>query len=186
MGRHHIASGFQCGKYVNLAVMLSRIFAILLSLSFFAIFGDTSFGDSLAGRVPAKAQRGATQGSVLLEKKEVSLLEDKAYYDALLAKVNGAKSNVLISMYLFTTTGRKENSANKIKEALVKAAKRGVHVKVLLELEGGQSSSLNKENRHTADGLTKGGGERYFDLPRQRTHVKAVVIDSRYTFIGSH
>ncbi|MDZ4384770.1 MAG: phospholipase D-like domain-containing protein, partial [Nitrospirota bacterium] len=128
----------------------------------------------------------AAQGSVLLEKREVSLLENKAYFDALLARINGAQSGILISMYIFKTTSKANSSANKIKEALIKAARRGVHVKVLLEIEGGQSSSLNKENRYTADGLTKGGVKVYFDSPGRRTHTKAIVIDGRYTFIGSH
>lgn len=167
-----MASGFHGRKYANLAVMVNRIFAILLALSF--LF------PSLVLSEPAK--------NIQLRAMEsrVSLLEDKAYFDALLNRVNGAKSNILISMYIFKTTGRKENPANKIKEALNKAAKRGVNVEVLLEVEDKQSSSLNKENRHTADGLTKGGVKVYFDSPRQRTHVKAVVIDGRYTFIGSH
>lgn len=125
------------------------------------------------------------QGKVRDDHK-ITILEDRRYFDVLLNKINTAKKDILISMYIFKTTGRKESTANKIKEALIKAAKRGVHVKVLLELEGGRSSTLNKENRHTADGLTKGGVKVYFDSPRQRTHVKAVVIDNRYTFIGSH
>ncbi len=172
------ASGFYRCKYANLAVMLSRIFAALFALYLLASFGDTSFSETITRSVPEKSQRGATQGSVLLE--------DNAYFDALLDKVNGAKSNILISMYIFKTTSKESSSANQIKRALVRAAKRGVHIKVLLELEGGRSSSLNKENRYTADGLIKGGAEVYFDSPGKRTHTKAIVIDGRYTFIGSH
>ena len=167
-----LASGFNGRKYANLAVMVNRIFAILLALSFLL--------PSLVLSEPAKnVQLRAMESRVII-------LEDNAYFDALLYKVNGAKSNILISMYIFKTTGRKENTANKIKEALIQAEKRGVHVKVLLELEDRRSSSLNKENRHTADGLTKGGVKVSFDSPGKRTHAKAVVIDSRYTFIGSH
>jgi len=166
------ASGFHRCKYANLAVMLNRIFAILLTLSFLL--------PSLVLSEPAKnVQPRAIESRVII-------LEDKAYFDALLDKINGAKSNILISMYIFKTTSKENSSANKIKEALIKAVKRGVHVKVLLELESGRSSSLNKENRHTADGLTKGGVKVSFDSPGKRTHAKAVVIDSRYTFIGSH
>lgn len=167
-----MASGFHRCKYAKLAVMLNRIFAILLVLSFF-----------LPSLVLSEPQKN---GQPRAMEDRVIILEDKTYFNALLDKVNRAKSSILISMYIFKTTGRKENTANKIKESLIQAAKRGVNVKVLLELEDRRSSSLNKENRHTADKLAKGGVKTYFDSPRQRTHVKAVVIDSRYTFIGSH
>ena len=167
-----MASGFHGGKYANLAVMLSRIFAIFLALSFL-----------LPSLVLSEPQKNVP---LRVMEDRVIILEDKAYFDALLDKVNGAKSNILISMYIFKTTSKESSSANQIKKALVKAAKRGVHVKVLLELEGGRSSSLNKENRYTADGLMKGGVKVYFDSPGRRTHTKAIVIDGRYTFIGSH
>ena len=152
--------------------MTNRKFVILLVLFLF-------LPSHVLGEPPKNVLLRATESRVII-------LEDKAYFNALLDKVNGAKSNILISMYIFKTTGRKENTANKIKEALIQAEKRGVHVKVLLELEDRRSSSLNKENRHTADGLTKGGVKVSFDSPGKRTHAKAVVIDSRYTFIGSH
>ncbi len=181
-----MVSGFQRCRYAKLVAMLNRIFVTSLALSLLAIFGDTSFGDSLTGSVPSKSPAGITQESVCLEKREVSLLENKAYFDALLGKINGARSEILISMYIFKTTSKEKSAANKIKDALVKAAKRGVQVKVLLEVEGGRSSSLNKENRYTAAALTRGGVKVYFDSLGKRTHTKVIVIDNRYTFIGSH
>lgn len=170
--RHYMASGFHRCKYANLAVMLNRIFASLLALSFL-----------LPSGVLSEPQKNVPLKTI---ESRVILLENKAYFDALLDKINGARSDILISMYIFRTTSKEKSAANKIKDALVKAAKRGVHVKVLLEVEGGRSSSLNKENRYTAAALTKGGVKVYFDSPGKRTHTKAIVIDDRYTFIGSH
>ena len=89
-------------------------------------------------------------------------------------------------MYVFKTTGKGTNSANRVKDALIRASKRGVNVKVLLELEEGNSSTLNEENRYTADRLSSGGVKVYFDSPQRRTHAKLVVIDKKYSFIGSH
>src|SRR3972149_7833849 len=167
-----MASGFYRRIYDNLTAMTNRKFVILLVLFLF-------LPSLVLGEPPKNVQLRAIESRVII-------LEDKAYFDALLDKVNGAKSNILISMYIFKTTSKESSSANQIKKALVKAAKRGVLVKVLLELEGGRSSSLNKENRYTADGLIKGGVKVYFDSPGKRTHTKAIVIDNRYTFIGSH
>ena len=89
-------------------------------------------------------------------------------------------------MYVFKTTGGRTNPASIIKDALIKAAQRGVAIKVLLERESGPESTINSENEYTARRLAKGGVTVYFDSPRERTHAKAIVIDSRYTFIGSH
>lgn len=89
-------------------------------------------------------------------------------------------------MYVFTTSGRKTNTANRIKDTLIRAAKRGLLVRVLLEREDGEESSLNQENEYTGKELSEGGVKVYFDSPHRRTHVKAIVIDNRYTFIGSH
>lgn len=118
--------------------------------------------------------------------EDIIVLEDRDYFDALLNKISNAKRDILISMYIFKTTGKRTSSANRVKDALIRAAKRGANVKVLLEQEDEQDSSINSENEYTAMRLVKGGVSVYFDSPRKRTHVKAIVIDGRYTFIGSH
>ncbi len=163
---------FSTRYYANLICMLNRVFAILIVVSFL---------------VPAYVyceQPAGGPGSA--ELSGIYVLEDSRYLDTLLDHIRKSQSNILISMYIFKTTGKKTSAANKVKDALVKAAKRGVKVKVLLEIEDGRSSTLNEENRLTADKLEKGGVKVYFDSPSRRTHVKAIVIDDRYTFIGSH
>src|SRR4030066_1114179 len=163
---------FRTRYYANLICMINMLLTILVVLSLL---------------VPAcgySEQQGVGPGSV--EIKEIFVLEDNRYLDSLLDKINKSQSSVLVSMYIFKTTGKKTSASNKVKDTLIKAAKRGVTVKVILEVESGRSSTLNEENRLTADQLKKGGGKVYFDSPRKRTHVKAIVIDDRYTFIGSH
>ncbi len=137
----------------------------------------------LPSYVRSESQGG---GTVRLFDNGVLLLEDDRYLESILNQIKQSQSSILISMYLFKTTGSKTSAANKVKDALIKAAKRGVKVKVLLEVEDGRASALNEENRITAGKLKKGGVQVFFDSPRRRTHVKAIVIDERYTFIGSH
>ncbi|MCC6542902.1 MAG: phospholipase [Nitrospirae bacterium] len=152
--------------------MIKRLIAILLAVSFL---------------FPAFAcSEQQTLGPVSPEGNGVLVLEDSRYLDSLLDKINQAQSGILVSMYIFKTTGKKKSASNKVKDALIKAAKRGVKVKVILEEEEGNSSSLNNDNRITAGKLTNGGVKVFFDSPNRRTHVKAIVIDDRYTFIGSH
>lgn len=118
--------------------------------------------------------------------KGTTVLEDKEYFDALLSHIDNSKDEIIVSMYVFKTSGKSSNYADRIKSALIKASKRGVDVRVLLELEDERGSSLNAGNEQTARDLDRGGVKVFFDSPKQRTHVKAVVIDGRYTFIGSH
>lgn len=152
--------------------MINRFVTILVVLSLF---------------IPAYVGSEQQEGSrVSAEGNGIDVLEDNRYLDSLLDQIRKSQSHILISMYIFKTTGKKTSAANKVKDALTKAAKRGVKVKVILEVEDGRASTLNEENRLTADKLKKGGVKVYFDSPRRRTHVKAIVIDDRYTFIGSH
>ena len=167
-----LAYRFRTRNYANLVCMINRLITILVVLSLL-----------LPAYVRSEQQ---ASGPTPTEEKGVFLLEDNRYLDSLLDQIKKSQSNILISMYIFKTTGKKTSAANKVKDALIKAAKRGVKVKVLLEVEDGRSSTLNEENRLTAANLEKGGIKVYFDSPRRRTHVKAIVIDDRYTFIGSH
>ncbi len=152
--------------------MINRLFTMLVVLSLL-----------LPAYVHSEPQ---ASGPAHIEGNGIFVLEDNRYLDSLLDQIKKSQSNILISMYIFKTSGKKTSAANKVKDALIKAAKRWVKVKVLLEVEDGTSSTLNEENRLTADKLEKGGVKVYFDSPRRRTHVKAIVIDDRYTFIGSH
>lgn len=158
--------------------MLKRVFAILLIL-FLLLPAYVLSEQQLKGQRP---KGHVHEGSV----PDSTLLEDAEYFNKLIQRLNESKSNILVSMYIFKTTGSRSNAANKVRDALTTAAKRGINVKVLLESEDERSSSLNEENRSTADSLVQGGVNVYFDSPHRRTHVKAVVIDDRYTFIGSH
>jgi phosphatidylserine/phosphatidylglycerophosphate/cardiolipin synthase-like enzyme len=55
-------------------------------------------------------------------------------------------------------------------------------------LEGGRdaTSSVDQDNRETAQRLRRAGIDVSFDSPRRTNHTKAVVIDRTYTFLGSH
>src|SRR4030065_2117412 len=74
-------------------------------------------------------------GPVSTEVNGVFVLEDNRYLDSLLDQIKKSQSSILVSMYIFKTTGKKTSASNKVKDALIKAAKRGIKVKVLLEVE---------------------------------------------------
>lgn len=149
------------------------LIVLIIFLSGFIAFSDAS----------AKSRRHEVSQPSL---KGITVLEDKEYFDELLSHINNSKDEIIVSMYVFKTSGKSSNYADRIKVALIKASQRGVDVRVLLELEDERGSSLNAGNEQTARDLDRGGVKVFFDSPKQRTHVKAVVIDGRYTFIGSH
>ena len=161
-------------KYVNLPFMLRILYIVTLTL--FLIFTQ----------IPPVTGKSAEGIPVTSDKTGITILEDRKYFEVLLKRIDDADKDIIISMYIFKTTGKKVNSAIKVRDALINASGRGVVIKVLLEREDEKGSSLNYENEYTAKKLVNGGAAVYFESPGKRTHVKAVVIDGKYAFIGSH
>jgi len=116
---------------------------------------------------------------------QVVMLADQAYYDTLRAFINHAHREIDISMFLFKITKSPRNRAAIILNDLIKARKRQVTVKVLLE-KSGYDKDINKDNQRTARRLRRNGIEVRFDTPHITTHTKIVVIDHRFSFVGSH
>lgn len=115
-----------------------------------------------------------------------TLLRNQEYGDALVKGLRDARRSVICSFYLFKITEARNNRPRTIVAELIKAARRGVDVTVILETSNDLKDKLNDENRKTAALLTKGGVKVFFDLPGVTSHLKTAVIDSRYVFIGSH
>ena len=115
----------------------------------------------------------------------IRLLPDAAYYDALRPFLHQARKSIDICMFLFKITDSRQNLPAKIIRELIRAEKRGVRITVLLE-NSGYDEKLNKENHRVARILKKNRITVRFDTPKTTTHAKLVVIDQRFSFIGSH
>lgn len=115
-----------------------------------------------------------------------TLLRNQEYDDALLKAVGDARRSVIFSFYLFKVTESRNNRPRAIAAELIRAARRGVDVTVILERSNDTKDKLNDENRQTASLLTRGGVKVFFDSPSITSHLKTAVIDNRYVFIGSH
>ncbi len=74
---------------------------------------------------------------------------------------------------------------NQLVSELVKAKKRGVDIKVLLE-RSDYNDRLNKYNTKTRNRLKRKKIKVRFDSSLKQTHSKIVIIDGTWTFIGSH
>ena len=116
---------------------------------------------------------------------DVVVLANADYFPALLSKIRGAEANIGLSMFVFKTTESAKNRPSMVVEELISAAQRGVQVQVFLE-KSGYDEKLNATNQQTAEKLRKHGLEVTFDAPNITTHTKLVVIDQRFSFVGSH
>jgi len=146
---------------------LCRAFALLLALVFL-----------LAAVSPAKAWERGSATAILLKNRE--------YGDTLLRGVRDARSSILVSCYLFKITDFPGNIPRRIAGELMEARRRGVAVTVILEQSPEADDPLNRANLTTATLLSRNGIDVRFDSLHKTTHVKAVVIDDRYVYLGSH
>lgn len=113
----------------------------------------------------------------------IQLLADSDYYPALTTLIQGAVQSIDLAMFLFKAAGN--NRPALIAEELIKAGKRGVRVRVILE-NSGYDQKLNQANNSVAEKLKKNQVTVEFDSPERTAHAKIVVIDRRYCLLGSH
>lgn len=116
---------------------------------------------------------------------DILVLANDDYFPALLAKIHGARSNIDLAMFVFKTTKSAKDRPSKIIDALISAAQWGVLVRVFLE-KSGYDEQINATNELTAKRLRDNGIKVFFDSTNVTTHTKIVVIDGRYSFVGSH
>ncbi|MBN2514729.1 MAG: phospholipase [Deltaproteobacteria bacterium] len=116
----------------------------------------------------------------------VTLLKDTGYFPVILDMIDNAQAEIVMSFFLFKTNGYRGSYSDIFLQHLIKATTRGVIVTVILEREKESRSTLNEDNRDTARRLKEGGIHVCFDSPFTTTHTKVIVIDRRYTCLGSH
>lgn len=116
---------------------------------------------------------------------QVVMLPDEIYYSTLRSFIMHADREINISMFLFKTTKSPTNRAAALLKDLIAARQRGVKITLLLE-NSGYDKEINKDNRRTARILRKNNIKVRFESAETTTHTKIVVIDHRFSFVGSH
>jgi len=129
---------------------------------------------------PAHASGGKSHAATL------TMLPDEAFYDALSSGIRRARREIKGGFFLFKATGSQGNLPRALVDELVAARRRGVNVVIQLERDAPGGGSVYEQNRQTASLLGEGGVRVRFDGPKTTTHVKAMVIDGRYVYLGSH
>ncbi len=116
----------------------------------------------------------------------VTLLTDKDFFPALLDAIDGAEREIYISIFSFKAGVHPRSYPDRILAHLKKAVSRGVEVFVILEVADDPKNSLTAQNLKTKALLEEGGICVYLDSPKKTTHTKAMVVDQKKVFLGSH
>jgi competence ComEA-like helix-hairpin-helix protein len=140
---------------------------------------------AISGNPEQPSPPSQSPAKVKTSQGDVVVLANADYFPALLSKIQEAKADIGLTMFVFKTTKSPKNRPSMVVAELISAARRGVRVQVFLE-KSGYDEKLNVTNRQTADKLRKHGVKVTFDAPNITTHTKLVVIDQRFSFVGSH
>jgi phosphatidylserine/phosphatidylglycerophosphate/cardiolipin synthase-like enzyme len=116
----------------------------------------------------------------------IRLLTGSEYFFALRDAIDKAEHSIFVAIYLFKTDNHASNRATGVLNALLKAAKRGVKITVVMERSDDPEDFINRENEKTGRLLLQAGAKVYWDRPDRKLHIKAVVIDHHLIFLGSH
>ena len=117
---------------------------------------------------------------------KVTLLQDHKYYDALISGIRKARKEITGCFFLFKVSEHKSDQPMAIVTELIAAKKRGVRVSIELEQAASGKGTVYEQNRRAATLMSEAGIKVRFDAPKTTTHVKALVIDGRYVYMGSH
>jgi len=107
-------------------------------------------------------------------------LAGASYFQAVRTAISNAVLSIDIQMYfIIANPGDRYDPVSTLIDELIKAHKRGVKVRVVLE------DSKFKENQYAYTLLARNGIDVRFDTPRSLLHSKVVVVDRRICVVGS-
>ncbi len=112
----------------------------------------------------------------------LSLLHRGAeFFPALIHAIEAAQSEIYLETYIFAI----DDTANQVRDALIRAASRGVTVHVLVDWLGtGKSTVALLQAEFEPSGVHFVAFNPWFQRGIARTHRKIVVIDQRLAFLG--
>ena len=125
--------------------------------------------------------------SSFLFSAEIKPICDREYFPAVHSLLKNAKSSIYLIMHSIRYYDEHPgSSANLFCKDLIAAAKRGVDVKAIIEQSDLEMFADNSQrNRDVGYRLARGGVTVYLDPLETTTHCKLLVVDQKYTVIGS-
>lgn len=128
---------------------------------------------------------GLTLGTVV-EGNSVEVLEDRAYFDTLIAEIEAARCTVHFETFLW----KEGELGTRLAEAMVSRARAGVVVRLLLDANGtrGMGKAVEKRLEEAGCRLRKFHPWHLGNIGvyNERDHRKLAVIDGRAALLGGH
>ncbi len=125
------------------------------------------------------------QIALALPAKDVKPIPNRLYYPAVHELLKQAEKSIYIVMFeMFYYRKYPESLENQLVHDLIDAQKKGVNVEVILE-QGTFGRITRRNKREGGFMLSQAGIKVYFDSRSKTTHNKLIIVDERYTVIGS-
>ncbi len=161
---------------------MRAVFTVAVLLSFAAGFMSAE----------SISYHSSTGGTVIVSNDtKIMALNDRAYYPVAIEKINSAKKSIHMVMYEIRWYGNPDTDSHEVSKlgvALVKAEKRGVDVKVIMDDGRGHGFS-NPDLVYAAQNWSKyfkaHGVKFEFDWSNMTTHDKLIIIDDYIVIVGS-
>ena len=118
---------------------------------------------------------------------DVELIVGGQYPYRVGALIDDATTSIRLAMFIASWSHAEDHPVRKLIEKLIAAHQRGVNVEVLFDQD--RSTDVYKTkiiNRPAAVALEDAGIRVRFDKTTELTHSKVLVVDQKYTVIGSH
>ena len=115
----------------------------------------------------------------------VEVITDRQYEQVVGDAFTRARSSIRVMMFEAHYYEKHLNSpTNALIEELIAARRRGVDVKVILEIRK-ENDRVSTGNRQTGALLSRGGVAVMYDPPTTTTHSKLLIIDGETSVVGS-
>ncbi|MBX7244531.1 MAG: hypothetical protein K1X53_03475 [Candidatus Sumerlaeaceae bacterium] len=117
----------------------------------------------------------------------ITPINNREYAPAVRTLFQNAKKRILLHLYQARYYPEYPDTAtNYFLTDLIAAKKRGVDVKVLMDMGDWNPSNKNEYNADFCDRLTTSGIEIWYDSPTDVSHEKVIVVDETITVVSSH
>lgn len=138
-----------------------------------------------AARLMSARRRAAEPTPIEVGAWVVEPLVDTGYLPVLLEEIAAAESTIDAAFFVIRADLDAPRTRS-ILAALVKAAQRGVRVRLLLDRPGNTEASHYRFNREAADYLRPAGVEVRFDRSDVELHDKKIIFDDDRFIVGAH
>jgi cardiolipin synthase len=120
-----------------------------------------------------------------LPARDVKPIPNSLYHPAVHKLLSEAKKSIYIVIFeMFYYPKYPQSLENQLVQDLIDAHKRGVNVEVILE-QGTWGKVTERNKKEGGFMLSQAGIKVYFDSLTKTTHNKLIIVDERYTVIGS-